>query len=58
MSHFTWDMNIVNALMIDNEYADEVKANMIKFKEMFDEFMKINQSYTQILNCKEKTDLQ
>lgn len=40
--------------MIDNKYTDEVKANMIWFNEMAEEFMKIHQFHTQTLSEKRK----
>lgn len=37
-SHLTRRMNIVNNLLTDKEYLEEVKGNMLKFNELLEDF--------------------
>ena len=37
-SHLTRRMNIVNNLLNDKEYLEEVQGNMLKFNELLEDF--------------------
>ena len=56
ISRVTRRMNIVNNLMIDKESLDEVKGNMIKFYEVFEEFNTSNSTYVQCLDEESRKD--
>jgi len=56
MAHLTRRINIVNSLMTDAEYVEEVKGNMMKFNEMFVEFKSLQESYVQVLNEEDKVE--
>lgn len=56
MAHLTRRINIVNSLMIDAEYLEEVKGNMKKFNEMFVEFKSLQESYVQVLSEEDKVE--
>lgn len=49
-SHLTRRMNIVNNLMNDPEYLEEVKGNMIKFNELLEDFKALHVSYSRMLD--------
>lgn len=49
-SHLTRRMNIVNNLMTDKEYLDEVKGNMVKFNDLLEDFKALHTSYTEMLD--------
>ena len=49
ISHLTRRMNIMNNLMVGNEYLDEVRGNLIKFDEMLDSFQTLHSNYAQFL---------
>ncbi|XP_052470971.1 uncharacterized protein LOC128027405 [Carassius gibelio] len=56
MSHVTRRMNIVNDLMIEPEFLDEVKQNMIKFNEFLEEFKVVHASYSEMLDEEAKQE--
>ncbi|KAL6455390.1 hypothetical protein MHYP_G00361660 [Metynnis hypsauchen] len=56
MSRITRRMNIINALMVDVTYVDEVKTNMAKFNEMLTEFKSRHESYVQLLSEEDKME--
>lgn len=56
MAHLTRRMNVVNSLMVDVEYLEEVKGNMLKFNEQLNEFKSLQESYVQVLNEEDKAE--
>lgn len=56
ISHLTRRMNIVNSMMSDNEYIDEVKGNMVTFNDMLSDFKYLHASYIDMLNEEEKEE--
>ncbi len=56
MAHLTRRMNIVNSLMADAEYLEEVKGNMLKFSEQLVEFKSLQESYVQVLSEEDKAE--
>ncbi|ROL45881.1 Coiled-coil domain-containing protein 126 [Anabarilius grahami] len=56
MAHLTRRINIVNSLMTDAEYLEEVKGNMLKFNEMLKEFKSLQESYVQVLSEEDKVE--
>ncbi|KAK0150692.1 hypothetical protein N1851_008204 [Merluccius polli] len=50
VSHLTRRMNIVNNLLFGRENLDEVKGNMRKFEEVFDDFNRTQHFYASLLD--------
>ncbi|CAL8360297.1 unnamed protein product [Arctogadus glacialis] len=50
MSHLTRRMNIMNNLMVGNEYLEELRGNLTKFEEMLDSFQTLHSNYAQFLD--------
>ncbi|KAL2086463.1 hypothetical protein ACEWY4_017522 [Coilia grayii] len=50
MSHITQRMNILNSLMTEKDFIDEVKENMFKFNEFLEEFKELHASYVKKLD--------
>ncbi|XP_063056437.1 uncharacterized protein LOC134450527 [Engraulis encrasicolus] len=50
VSHITRRINIVKDLMKNNDFIDEVKENMTKFNEFFEEFKTLHASYADMLD--------
>lgn len=50
VSHLIRRMNIVNNLMSDKQYLDEVKGNMMKVNDLLEEFRALHTSYTHMLD--------
>ncbi len=56
MAHLTRQINIVNCLMADAEYLEEVKGNMLKFSEKLFRFKSLQESYVQVLSEEDKAE--
>ncbi len=56
MAHLTRRINIVNSLMADAEYLEEVKGSMLKFSEPLVEFKSLQESYVQVLSEEDKAE--
>ncbi len=56
MSHVTRRLRIVNSLMVDKEYLDEVKGNMIKFNEQLKDFKALHETYVEMLEDEDKNE--
>lgn len=56
MSHITRRMNIIDTLMGDTEHIGEIKANMMQFNAMLNEFNTVQDSYVQMLWEEEKIE--
>lgn len=54
--HLTRRMNIVNTLLADGDYLEEVKGNMLKFSEQLNEFKALQESYVQMLSEEERVE--
>lgn len=50
MSHITRRMNIVNNLMTNKEFLEEVKGNTIKLNEFLEDFKILHTSYIEMLD--------
>ncbi len=56
MSHVTRRLRSVNSLMVDKEYLDEVKDNMIKFNEQLKDFKALHETYVEMLEEEDKNE--
>ena len=50
ISHLTRRMNIMNNLMVGNEYLEELRENLTKFEEMLDSFQTLHSNYAEFLD--------
>ncbi|MGL4765240.1 MAG: hypothetical protein ACRC2N_09475 [Aeromonas sp.] len=56
LSHVTRRLRIVNSLMVDKDYLEEVKGNMIKFNELLKDFKALHETYVEKLEEEDKNE--
>lgn len=49
-------MRIVNSLVVDKDYLEEVKGNMIKFNEQLKDFKALHETYVEMLGEEDKNE--
>lgn len=56
LSHVTRRLRIVNSLMVDKDFLEEVKGNMIKFNELLKDFKALHETYVEMLDEEDKNE--
>ncbi len=56
LSHVTRRLRIVNSLMVDKDYLEEVKGNMIKINEQLKDLKALHETYVAMLGEEDKNE--